>query len=382
MPVARSLASRSNPRMTVMGSVAVGGPGVLDERARLILEHGSAVKVPARVGVPARAAEIALAPAGLALLYGAKVDAYTWSEVQRIDVRRGAVVVHTEAERERVVTRKDKTTEVKTFTERRKHALRVAVDGVDEPSLAIMLARVLEDMRTTKFSFRGTSWIEYQNALDRLRGVFHDQDDAVLPAAAVGLWVAVGLMSMFLVPVSLNGASRGAVPSGVFAISDPLGALDPRSIIAGFALAALVATAVLRLALGPSAAVWARGAARGWARQASGPAVRFGLRQMGRMLQAPSSAAVIFLLAVLAFWPNIAATVLVDQTRVRNEVLLPFISIDEPWQRVADITKGPDGGVSIHFADGRMATTEGHELGGGTKSQFFERTNSWWKAAR
>ena len=367
--------------MAVVGSVAVSGSGVSDERARSILEHASAVRVHARVGVPAKAAEVALAPAGLALLVGKKAEAYTWAEVRRVDVRRGAIVVQTEAERDRIVTRKDRT-EVKTYTEKRKHALRVSVDGVVEPALAMMLARVLEDMRTTKFSFRGTSWIEYQNALDHLRSTFNDQDDAVLPAAAIGLWLAVGLMSMFLVPVSLNGASRGAVPSGVFAISDPLGALDPRSVIAGFALAALVATAVLRLALGPSAAVWARGAARGWARQASGPAARFALRQMGRMLQAPSSAAVIFLLAVLAFWPNIAATVLVDQNRVRNEVLLPFISLDEPWQRVADITKEADGGVSIHFADGRMATTEGHELGGGTKSQFFDRTSAWWKAAR
>jgi hypothetical protein len=168
----------------------------------------------------------------------------------------------------------------------------------------------------------------------------------------------------------------------VFAISDPLGAFDPRSIIAGFALASLIATFVLRFALGPSSAVWARGAARGWARQASGRPVRFVVRQMGRMLQAPSSAAVIFLLAILAFWPNIAATVLVDETRVRNEVLLPFISLDESWQRVADITKESDGGVSIHFADGRMATTVGHELGGGTKSQFFDRATAWWKAAR
>lgn len=367
--------------MAVLGSVAVGGPGVLDERARSILEHGSAVRVSARAGVPARSAQVALAPAGVAILYGAKADAYTWSEVRRIDVRRGAVVMHTEAERERDVTRKGQT-EVVTFTQKRRHALRVAVDGVDEPSLAIMLARVLEDMRTTKFSFRGTSWIEYQNALDRLRGNFNDQDDNVLPAAAVGLWVAVGMMSMFLVPVSLNGASARAVPSGVFAISDPLGAFDPRSIIAGFALAALVATLVLRIALGPSAAVWARGAARGWARQASAAPIRFALRQMGRMLGAPSSAAAIFLLALLAFWPNIAATVRVDQAGVRNELLLPFISVDEPWRRVADITREPDGGVSIRFADGRLATTVGRELGGGTKTQFFDLTTTWWKAAR
>ena len=142
-----------------MGSVAVSGAGVVDERARSILEHASAVRIPTSIGVPAKNAEMALAPAGLALLQGNKAVAYTWAEVQRVDVRRNAVVVTTEAERERVVTRKGQT-EVKSYTEKRKHALRVLVDGVVEPALAVMLARVLEDMRTSKFSFRGTSWLD------------------------------------------------------------------------------------------------------------------------------------------------------------------------------------------------------------------------------
>src|SRR3977135_2678220 len=101
--------------MAVMGSVAVSEPGVVDERARSILEHASAVRVPARVGVPARPAEVALAPAGLAVLVGKRAEAYTWDEVRSINVRRGAVVVQTEAERHRVVTRKAQT-EVKDYT--------------------------------------------------------------------------------------------------------------------------------------------------------------------------------------------------------------------------------------------------------------------------
>jgi hypothetical protein len=367
--------------MAVLGSVAIAGDGASDDLARSILEHASAISVPARVGVPAKDTRLALAPAGLAMLQGSRSSAYRWSEVRGIEVVRGAVVVRTEAEREKLVRTRG-TTDVKTYTEKKRTAMRLVVDGVEEPSLAVMLGRVLEDMRTTKFSFKGTSWIEYQNALDRLRATFNEQDDAILPAAAIGLWAAVGLMAMFLVPVGLNGASARAVPPGVFAITDPLGAFDPRSVIAGFALSAMVATVVLRFALGPSAEVWARGAARGWALTHSAAPVRFIMRQMGRLLLGTTSAAVIVLLALLTFWPNIAAGVLVDSSGVRNEVLLPFISLDEPWSRAADIVREPDGGVTIRFADGRVATTVGHDLGGGTKTQFFEYTTTWWKAAR
>jgi hypothetical protein len=73
---------------------------------------------------------------------------------------------------------------------------------------------------------------------------------------------------------------------------------------------------------------------------------------------------------------NIAAMVIVDQVGARNEVLLPFISLDETWRNAVSISR--DGaGMSIRFADGRTATTVGHELGGGNRDQFFERTTAW-----
>ncbi len=193
-------------------------------------------------------------------------DAYQWSEVREIAVRRGAIVVKTEAPREKLVKKKEAVTVV-AYVEKRTRAMRVLIDGVPEPSLVPAFARILEDMRTAKFSYNGTSWIEYQNAVDRAHTEFQHQDDIVLPAAAGGMWLAIGLLAMALIPLAMNAANARAVPAGTFSISDPLGAFDPRSIIAGFALSALITTVVMRFAMGPVWKVWARGAARGWARR-------------------------------------------------------------------------------------------------------------------
>lgn len=367
--------------MAMIGTVMVGGPTAPDELLRSIDGYASAIRVDARVGVPAKPARLTLAPAGLAVIRGKRTDAYQWSEVRPVKVSRGAIVVKTEAPRERVVKLKDGGVRIKPYVEKRTRGVRVVVDGVAEPSLVHSFGRILEDMRTAKFSYSGTSWLEYQNAHDHLKTEFNHQDDAVLPAAAAGLWLAIGLLATTLIPVAINAANARAVPAGVFAITDRLGPLDPRSIIAGFALSALVATVVLRLAMGGVWSLWARGAARGWARRDSGGLVRLGVRQLGRIFLASSSSAVIVLLALLSFWPNIAATVLVGPTGVRNEVLLPFISLDEPWSRAVDITREP-AGVTIRFADGRTASTIGHELGGGTDGQLVELSTQWRKAAR
>jgi len=366
--------------MAMAGSVAVSGPQASDDLLRSIVDYASAVNVDTRVGVPAKRARLTLAPAGVAVSNAKGSDAYRWSEVREVAVRRGAIVLRTEAPRERVIHRKDGV-QIKQYVEKRGRAVRVLIDGVEEPSLVPAFARIVEDMRTGTFTYNGTSWIEFQNAHDRLQHEFGEQDDAVLPAAAALLWLSVGLLAAVLVPVALNVASARAVPTGAFAISDKLGVLDPRSIIAGLALSALFASVVLRLSLGAPARIWIRGAARGWARRDSGRIAHLAIRQLGRTLLASSSAAVIFLLALLSFWPNVAATVLVSPAGVRHEVLLPFISLDEAWKNTVQVTRAP-AGVTIRFADGRIAGTVGHELGGGTEDQFYAYANIWWKAAR
>ena len=326
------------------------------------------------------------APRGIAVVHGQHTEAFEWEDVRSISVRRRSVIVRAESIRHAVVQTKTGT-EVRRSAEKYTFAFRLGLDDVVEPSLSDAFARVLEQMRARAFSVHGTAWHEYQNAVERIQGEFSDQDDHVLPIAAGGLLLAFGLMGTVLVAALVNAASARAVPAGAFAVGDRIGALDPRSIIAGFAFASLLTTQVLRLALGRHALVWARGAARGWHRTGA-RAPGLVVRQLGRALLGTSSAAAILLLALLTFWPNIAATTLIDQSGVRNEVLLPFISTDESWRSVVELSRVDASssydhpGVHIRFADGREVTTYRHELGGGTEGQLFELSKRWWTASR
>src|SRR2546428_4645239 len=365
--------------MAVLEGMAPSDAGAVDELARSILGHGSAVELDALVGVPAKSMHIALAPAGVAFRQGKQMSAYAWSEIHEVRVRRGTVLLKTEAARERIVRKKDATT-IQPYTEKRTRGIRVIVDGVAESGIAAPLSRVLEDMRARRFSFQGTSWITYVNSLDALHTDFDANDDPIIPMTAASLWLAVGLIAALVIPVGVNAATLRAVPAGAFALWDPLGTLDPRGLIAGFAFSAMVAGFALRLALGRAAVIWGHGAARGWARPDSGPLKRFATRQLARIVMAPASAATIVLLALLAFWPNVAATVLVSPSGVRNTVLVPFVSVEEPWRAAVEITRQANG-TAIRFADGRVLTTVGHELGGGTQQQFFDLTSAWRKAA-
>ncbi|HYK96969.1 MAG TPA: PH domain-containing protein [Candidatus Acidoferrales bacterium] len=345
-----------------------------------------AARSDAELGVFRKAVHVVASPRGIAFVYGQRAEAFEWDDIRSIDVRRRSVIVRAEAIRHAVVQTKAGT-EVRRSAERFVFPFRLALDDVVEPSLSDVFARVLEEMRTRAFSVHGTAWHEYQNAMERIQGEFADQDDQVLPIAAAGLLLAFGLMGTILVAALVNAASARAVPPGAFAIGDRIGALDPRSIIAGFAFASLLAGWVLRLALGRHALVWARGVARGWHRTGS-RATDVAVRQLGRTLLGTSSAAAILLLAFLTFWPNIAATTLVDPSGVRNEVLLPFVSVDESWRNVVELSRVDASssldrpGVRIRFADGREVATYRHELGGGSEGQLFELANRWWAANR
>ena len=297
--------------MAVLEGMAPAAAGAVDELARSIIEHPSAVRLDALVGVPAKAMRILLAPSGVVLRRGSQVSAYTWSEVREVRVRRGTVLLKTEAARERIVRKKEETT-IQPYTEKRTRGIRVVVDGVTESGIAAPLVRVLEEMRAGRFSYQGTSWISYVNAIDALHTDFDAHDDPSIPMTATSIWLAVGLIAALVIPVGVNAATLRSVPAGSFALWDPLGVLDPRGVIAGFAFSAMVAGLGLRLALGRAAVIWGHGASRGWARPDSGRLKRLAVRQLARMVMAPASAALIALLALLAFWPNVAATVLVS----------------------------------------------------------------------
>ena len=112
------------------------------------------------------------------------------------------------------------------------------------------------------------------------------------------------------------------------------------------------------------------------------------MRQLGRVLHATQSAAIVMLLALLAFWPNIATTTLVGQEGVRHEIPLPFIGLDETWRAVTDISiTGSstadlrDRTVTIKFNDGRELVAHPDDIIGGTATQLFNLATQWRKTA-
>lgn len=369
-----------------MAGTAAFGPRVADELVLSIVNERTAARSDARAGTFGRPMHVVAATNGMAFMAERSAVAYRWGEVRDIALRRGSVVVKTESVRE-VLVPKDGHSEVRRFMEQKTRAFRLVVDDVAESALSGTFVRVLEEMRDGSFSVNGTAWHEYQNALERLEEEFSYQDDHVLPVAAGGLWLALGLITTVVVSIAMNVAAARSVPPDTFTLSHRTSALDPRSIVAGFAASVLLTRAVLRLGLGHGATVWIRGAARGWHRARSS-ARQWVVRLLGRVLLSSSTAAAILLLALLTFWPTIATTVLIDARGVRHEVLLPFVSLDEPWRDVMQIERVASGddpndraGVRIRFLDGRDVSTAGNDLGGGTEGQLYEVALRWWKAA-
>ena len=337
-----------------------------------IAGYASAVRVDARLGVFSNPGSVTAAPAGIVLDERGRSHAFEWNEVRSVAVRRGRIELVTVAERERTARTKDGPA-TRRYVDQRVHRFVPAVDGVREPALVETFARVLDDMRQGTFRFNGTSWLEHQNRVEHLRTEFAAQDEPVIVTAAVGLWVAIGVVLALVIPLALNLAEVRAMPAGVFVLRDRIGAFDPRTLVAAFALSALATMAVLRFALGTQAVVWVRGIARGWKR--GGHLRRTGLLLFGRSLLGTSSAAVFALLALLTFWPNVAATVYLDEGGVRNAVLLPFVSIDERWTGATAVPSGT--GVLVRFPDGRMLSTVGRELGGGSVAQLLVYAERW-----
>ena len=350
--------------MAVAGAAALTGA---NDQLALSIINARAARSDAREGVWGKRVHVAAAPEGIAFVGERITHAYQWDEVKAIKVRRNSVVVKL------------------TTGQMRTRVFRLVVDDVEEAALSKTFARVLRDLCAGTFAFNGSAWFEHQNAVDRLRPDFTDQDDHMLPGVAAGMWFALGLVLTVIVALALNAGQARAIPAGAFSIGHRASAIDPRVIIAAFAASSLLTSLILRLALGPQYAVWARGVARGW--QERGSRVwRLLVRQLGRVLLATSSSAIVMLLALLAFWPNIAATALVSADGIQHEILLPFISLDERWSGVSEIklvegTDIRDRSVLFRFADGRELVAEPEQIGGGTPTQLFNVATQWKKAA-
>jgi hypothetical protein len=351
-----------------------------------IAKHPNVIRKDVRFGLIGRA-RLELAPIGIALVGLRTGTAYTWSEVKDVQAVRGRLLIKTEADREKVVKTKETTT-TQPYVEKLTRALVVSNDGAAEPGLAPYIAKVMQDMRSQTFNYHATSWLEYENALERVRGDFAEHDDPFVPAVAGALFAFIFFAGLFILPEIVNLASdiRPPAGSGAFVIQPRYTWLDLRSFVMAVGLSALLTRLVLRLGLGSSALAWARGSVRGW--HTTGPRpLRIATRELARILLSTTAAAAALFLGFAAFTPTVASTLVIDSVGLREVVPLPIIGIEKRWSEVTDVQKsdGPgrlEGfGVTVIFSGGRWITTVDRDLSGGTDGQLLRSATSWWQNA-
>jgi hypothetical protein len=366
--------------------LAPSRPPAYLELMAAIGKHPAVIRKDVRFGYFGRA-RLELAPTGFALVGLRTGTAYTWNEVKDVQASRGNLVIKTEADRERVVKTKESTT-TQPYVEKLTRSLVVSIDGAAEPGLAPYVAKVMQDMRAQTFNYHATSWLEYENAMERVRGEFAEHDDPFVPAVAGALFGFTFLAGLFILPEIVNLASdiRPPAGSGAFVIQPRYSWLDIRSFVMAIGLSALATRLVLRLGLGSSAIAWARGSVRGW--HTTGPRpLRIATRELARLLLGTAVAAGALFFGFAAYAPTVASTLVIDSAGLREVVPLPIIGIDKKWSEVTDVQKseGPgrlEGfGVTVIFSGGRWITTIDHDLSGGTDGQLLKSATSLWQNA-
>jgi hypothetical protein len=354
------------------------------ELMNAITKHPAAIRKDVQYGYFGRA-RLELSPMGLAIIGLRTGTAYTWNEVKDIRASRGRLEIKTEADREKVVKTKEGTT-IQPYVEKLTRALVISIDGASEPGFAPFIAKVMQDMKAQTFNYHATSWLEYENALERMRGEFAEHDDPFVPAVAGALFGFIFVAGLFILPEIVNLASDIKPPAGAFVVQPRYSWLDIRSLVMAVGLSALLTRLVLRLGLGSSALSWARGSVRGW--HTSGPLpLRIATRELARILLGTSFAAAALFFGFAAFAPTVASTLVIDSVGLREVVPLPIIGVDKKWVEVEKVEKsvGPgrlEGfGVTVFFQGGRWVSTIDHDLSGGTDGQLLQRATTWWKSA-
>jgi hypothetical protein len=258
-------------------------------------------------------------------------------------------------------------------------SMAVTLDGVSEPDLAPLFARVLEEGRKGTLDPTGALH-ELTLGVDRAVEGFADADDPVVPLVVGGFAVVAGIMLGAALPmVVVLAAHVQPTQAGTFAILPRVASFDPRVIVAAFAASIALAAAVGRLALGPAAATWARGTVRGWHRNAEGfeAAAR---RIAAQLMLAPRLAAVVAAIAFATLVPSVFARTTLDNVGIHQASGLPFIGGERSWAQLAGVTpievgfgervEGFD--TQLVFSDGSTLSTRGQDLVGGSERAFYD----------
>jgi hypothetical protein len=258
-------------------------------------------------------------------------------------------------------------------------SMAIALDGVSEPDLATLFARVLDEGRAGTLDPTGALH-ELTLGIDRAVESFADADDPVVPLVVGAFAVAAGIMLGAALPmVVVLAAHAQPIQAGTFAILPRVASFDPRVIVAAFGAAIALAAAAGRLALGPAAATWARGTVRGWHRNAEGfeAAAR---RITARLMLVPRIAAVVAAIALVTLVPSVFARTTLDNAGIHQASGLPFISGERSWAQLADVTSIEVGfgeraegfDTQLVFSNGSTLSTRGQDLVGGTERALYD----------
>jgi len=257
--------------------------------------------------------------------------------------------------------------------------LAVAPDGVSEPGLAPLFARVLEEGRAGELEPTGALH-ELALGNDKTVETFADADDPMVPIVVGGFALVAAIMLGAAVPMIVVLASHlQGVPRGTFAILPRVASFDPRVVVAAFASAVALASAAGRLALGPSLDAWARGTLRGWHR--SGQRSETAARRTGAWLVLQAGrAGLVAAVALVTLVPAVFARTTLDPQGIHDASGLPFISQERSWTQLADVTSVTVGlgeraegfDVQLVLSDGSTISTRGRDLIGGTERALYD----------
>ena len=258
-------------------------------------------------------------------------------------------------------------------------AIMIVLDGVNEPELAPLFARVLEEGRAGTIGSATGARHELALGLDRALEGFADADDPIVPLAIGVFTVLVGFVLVAAIPSALQIVARVQPDAGAFAILPRIAFFDPRAIVAAFAASSALAVVVGRVALGAAATTWARGALRGWHRNAYGLEA-VARRSIARLLLAPRVTAAAAAIAVLTLLPSAFARTVVDGAGIHEASGFPFLSRDRSWAELVDVvplavgfSEHPEGfATALDFSDGSRVSTRGRDLVGGSERALYD----------
>ncbi|MDP9245861.1 MAG: hypothetical protein M3O64_04335 [Chloroflexota bacterium] len=258
-------------------------------------------------------------------------------------------------------------------------AMGVAIDGVSEPDLAPLFARVLEDGRAGTLKPGEGALHELTRGLDQALEGFADADDPVVPLAIGVFAVVAGVVLLAAIPTLVMLAARVTSPSEGFVLLPRLAAFDPRVLVAAFATSAALSVAVGRFALGPAAARWARGTLRGWHRNAQG-AEDVARKLLARVALAPGLAALVAAIAIVTLFPSAFARTVIDVGGVHQASGLPLFSRERVWPELIEVTPIAVGAgeraegfeTQLGFSDGSKVSTRGQDVTGGSQRQLYD----------